>query len=111
MPKEGLIFHSDRGSNYTSRTFIDFCNTLGIKRSLSRTGTPYDNSVMEAFFKTLKAEELYRHSYRSEREFREKVEKYIEFYNDKRPHKMNRNRTPNDSEKSFLTQLSKTPNK
>lgn len=111
MPKEGLIFHSDRGSNYTSRTFIDFCNALGIKRSLSRTGIPYDNSVMEAFFKTLKAEELYRHSYRSEREFKEKLEKYIEFYNDKRPHKMNRNRTPNDSEKSFLIQQSKNTKK
>lgn len=57
-PKEGLLFHSDRGANYTSRSFSTFCKTLGITQSLSRTATPYDNSVMEAFFKSLKAEEL-----------------------------------------------------
>ena len=67
LPKDDLILHSDRGSNYTARTFVDFCKTMGITQSLSRTAMPYDNSVMEAFFKTLKAEELYRNNYRSER--------------------------------------------
>ena len=54
-PSEGLIFHSDRGTNYTARTFIDCCKAFGMTQSLSRKSTPYDNSVMEAFFKTLKA--------------------------------------------------------
>ena len=80
-PSEGLIFHSDRGTNYTARTFIDCCKAFGMTQSLSRKNTPYDNSVMEAFFKTLKAEELYRNNYRSEREFRARVGVYIEFYN------------------------------
>ena len=71
-------------------------------QSLSRKSTPYDNSVMEAFFKTLKAEELYRNNYRSEREFRERVGAYIEFYNGKRPHHINRYRTPNAMEESYF---------
>lgn len=100
-PNEGLLFHSDRGANYTSRSFSTFCKTLGITQSLSRTATPYDNSVMEAFFKSLKAEELYRNNYRSEREFRERVQKYIDFYNDKRPHQINRYRTPNATEEAY----------
>ena len=69
--------------------------------TLLRKGTPYDNSVMEAFFKTLKAEELYRNNYRSEREFREHVGAYIEFYNSKRPHQINRYRTPDATEESY----------
>lgn len=101
-PNEGLILHSDRGSNYTARTFVDFCKTMGITQSLSRAATPYDNSVMEAFFKTFKAEELYRNNYRSEREFKERIKKYIEFYNSQRPHQINRYRTPNATEESYF---------
>lgn len=100
-PNEGLIFHSDRGTNYTARTFVDCCKAFGLTQSLSRKSTPYDNSVMEAFFKTLKAEELYRNNYRSEREFREHVGTYIEFYNSKRPHQINRYRTPDAMEESY----------
>jgi transposase InsO family protein len=100
-PNEGLIFHSDRGTNYTARTFVDCCKAFGLTQSLSRKSTPYDNSVMEAFFKTLKAEELYRNNYRSEREFKERVGAYIEFYNSKRPHQINRYRTPDATEESY----------
>ena len=101
-PSEGLIFHSDRGANYTARTFVDCCKAYGITQSLSRKSTPYDNSVMEAFFKTLKAEELSRNNYRSEREFRERVGAYIEFYNGKRPHQINRHRIPNAMKKTYF---------
>ena len=50
-PSEGLIFHSDRGTNYTARTFVDCCKAFGLTQSLSRKSTPYDNSVMEAFLR------------------------------------------------------------
>jgi transposase InsO family protein len=50
-PNEGLIFHSDRGTNYTARTFVDCCKAFGLTQSLSRKSTPYDNSVMEAFLR------------------------------------------------------------
>lgn len=100
-PKEGLIFHSDRGSNYTSRMFTSYRKNLGITQSFPRKGVPFDNSVMETFFKALTAEELYRNNYHSDREFREHIQNYIDFYNGQRPHKMNRYRTPNDAEASY----------
>lgn len=101
QPKEGLMFHSDRGANYTSRSFVSFCKILGIKQSFSRKAMPYDNSVMETFFKTLKVEELYRNNYRSEREFKERIQKYIEFYNEQRPHRTNKYKTPNKAEDAY----------
>ena len=52
-------------------------------------------------FNHLKAEELYRNNYRSEREFREHVGAYIELYNSKRPHQINRYRTPDAMEESY----------
>lgn len=85
-PQEGLIFHSDNGSNYNSRSFYSYLKQFGVKQSFSRSGHPRDNAVSEAFFKYLKAEELYRYKYKSERQFRKSVSDYIEQYNTKRPH-------------------------
>ena len=62
-----LLFHSDQGYNYTSKTFRNCLSAFGIQQSLSRKGVPYDNSVCESFFKSLKQEELYRTNYRSEK--------------------------------------------
>ncbi len=85
-PQEGLIFHSDNGSNYISRTFYAYLKQFGVRQSFSRSGQPHDNAVCESFFKCMKAEELYRYKYKSEREFRKSVSDYIEYYNSKRPH-------------------------
>ena len=74
-----LLFHSDRGANYTSNTFQDYLRALNVKQSFSNTATPYNNSVMESFFKSMKAERLYRTDYRSERELRESVREYINY--------------------------------
>lgn len=49
-----LVFHSDRGSNYTSKSFGDLINEYGFIQSFSKPGTPYDNAVIESFFKTSK---------------------------------------------------------
>ena len=94
MPSPGLIFHTDRGSNYCSKTMNDCIQSLNITHSFSRAYVPYDNSVMESFFSTLKREELYRTKYRSEADFREAVDKYITFYNTKRPHRKLNYNTP-----------------
>ena len=56
------IFHSDRGTQYTSAEFADFCKKHGVRRSLGRTGVCWDNAVAEAFFAALK-NDLY-HRYR-----------------------------------------------
>lgn len=49
-----LLFHSDKGANYTSKTFMTYLKSLGVKQSFSNLGVPYDNSVMESFFQISK---------------------------------------------------------
>lgn len=93
-PKEGLIFHTDRGSNYRSKSFGDYLKSLSVTQSFSRAHLPYDNSVMESFFSSLKREELYRTKYRSEKELRTAIDNYMLFYNEKRPHAQNGYKTP-----------------
>ena len=57
---ESLIFHTDQGSNSRSRTFRRYLEERNVTQSFSKSGVPYDNSVMELFFSTMKREELYR---------------------------------------------------
>ena len=97
-PSKLLIFHTDRGSNYISKGLNDYLKSLQITHSFSRAYVPYDNSVMESFFASLKREELYRKKYRSEKEFYKAVEDYIKFYNEQRPHAKLQYKTPNQKE-------------
>ncbi len=99
---QDLIFHSDQGCNYTSGTFRMCLKDLNVKQSFSNPGNPFNNSVMESFFKSMKTEKLYRTDFRSEREFRVAVKEYIEFYNKKRPHSVLRYRTPNRFEEDYI---------
>lgn len=94
QPDKSLLFHSDRGSNYISKTFMDYLRSLSVKQSFSRAHMPYDNSVCESFFGGMKREELYRTNYKSEKELQQSIKNYIEFYNTKRPHTLLRYRTP-----------------
>ena len=99
-----LLFHSDQGSNYTSRTFRAYLKELGIKSSFSDPGQPHDNAVMESFNKTLKHDEYYVKFYRSERELKESIKDYINFYNSFRIHTYNHNKTPDEKEALFYSQ-------
>ena len=110
-PKPGLILHSDRGTAYRSFALIAYTNENGITLSYSRSGKPYDNSVSEAFFKTLKAEELYRRKYKSARDFIKSLDNYIDFYNTKRPHEAIRMMTPADKERCYDTERKKAINR
>ena len=59
-PGPGLIFHSDRGSQYCSSLVVNLAHDeYGMRISMSRKGNPYDNAIAESFFKTLKDEEIY----------------------------------------------------
>lgn len=100
-PSEGLLFHTDNGSNYLSNTFMGYLNSLGIKQSFSRAHVPYDNSVCEAFFSNMKREELYRFKYPTVAEFKRSVEKYIHFFNSERPHATLKYKTPDKYESDF----------
>lgn len=100
--EDGLIFHTDQGSNYRARAFSTYLAERNVTQSFSKAGVPYDNSVMESFFASMKREELYRYKYRSEKEFRARVDEYIHFYNCKRPHKTLKYKTPEQVEQKFL---------
>lgn len=82
----GLTFHSDRGGQYISDTFMSPLRSCGVKQSFSNSGRPYDTAVAEAFFSTFKKEEAYRRDYFSEADFRKSVDEYIRFYNEVRAH-------------------------
>lgn len=100
-PNEGLVFHSDQGGNYRARVFMSYLSARNVTQSFSKPGVPYDNSVMESFFSSMKREELYRGKYRSERELRAAIDKYIQFYNTERPHETLRYKTPQQKEDEF----------
>lgn len=100
-PTAGLVFHSDRGSNYVSGAFVTCLRNFGVVQSFSRSGTPYDNAVCESFFSSMKREELYLTKYRSENEFRKAVADYIEKYNTRRPHTTLQYKTPQQVEAEF----------
>lgn len=96
-----LIFHTDRGANYCSKTLNDYIKSLGITRSFSRPYVPYDNSVIESFFASLKREELYRKKYRTESELFKAIDDYMEFYNTRRPHAKIQYKTPEQKEREY----------
>lgn len=73
-------------------------------QSFSNSGRPHDNAVAESFFASFKREELYRKNYSSEKEFKQGVDSYITFYNQQRPHRTLRNKTPNQVEIEFAYQ-------
>ena len=84
---EGLIFHSDRGSQYSSRAYKRMLQENGIEGSMSAPGCPYDNSCVESFFATLKKELIFRRKYATMEEVKTDLYRYIElFYNRKRLH-------------------------
>jgi len=84
-PANGLIQHSDRGSQYCSHEYRDILERFGIQASMSRKGNCYDNAPMESFWGTLKQELVHHRHYRSRREAMEDITEYIEiFYNRQR---------------------------
>lgn len=79
-----LIFHSDQGWQYQHKQYQKRLQEKGIRQSMSRKGSCLDNSVMENFFGLLKSELLYLREFSSVEEFRVELEKYIDYYNNKR---------------------------
>lgn len=101
-PGSGLIFHSDRGAQYTSHRFQQLLHEHNTVQSFSNSGKPYDNAVAESFFATLKKEEFYRKDYTSVEDFKRAVHSYIAFYNTQRPHRTLKNLTPCQAEDAFM---------
>ena len=85
--EKDAIFHSDRGSNYTSTGFGKVLKGLDIRQSVGRTGICYDNAMAESFFAVLKNERVHRTVYPTRGHARRDITRYIEFwYNTRRLH-------------------------
>ena len=101
------IFHSDRGSQYTSQEFADFTTALQLRRSVGRTGVCYDNAWAESFNGTLKVERVNRTSYPTRDHARRDIVSYIELrYNQRRLHSALGYITPNEAEQNWFDSLS-----
>ena len=84
---DGVIFHTDRGSTYTARDFAALCTRLGVRQSMGRVGSCFDNAAAESFFSTLEHEVLSRHTFATKAEAREVIKRWChEFYNTRRRH-------------------------
>jgi putative transposase len=94
--RPGAIFHSDRGSQYTSQTFQTVCAALEVTQSMGATGVCWDNAVAEAFFATLKSDLATEvGTFATRAAARAWVLRYIEgWYNRRRPHAANQGRPP-----------------
>jgi putative transposase len=85
-PSEGWIHHSDRGTQYCSKKYIEALKEAKAVISMSRKSTPYDNACVESFFASLKKEYLYKFVFYTKAQAIAAVEFYIQFYNRKRTH-------------------------
>jgi putative transposase len=106
-PPPGIVFHSDRGSQYTSDEFRDFCRANAVRPSVGRTGICYDNAVAESFFATIKKELIHTQPWPTLDKLRAAVFEYIEsYYNRRRRHSTIGYDTPIEYEQHYaLTRL------
>lgn len=104
-PPEGLIHHSDRGSQYCSGGYQRLMKQFKMLPSMSRKGNCYDNAPMESFFGTLKTELVHHRKYRSRQEAKAEIREYIEvFYNRQRRHASLGNLSPGAYWKKSISQ-------
>jgi putative transposase len=97
---DGVIFHSDRGSEYTAEAYEAACRRLGVHQSMGRVGCALDNAAAEAFNSTIKVEYIHRHRFATRAEARLKISTWIvDFYNTRRRHSACDGMSPTDYER------------
>lgn len=102
-PAAGLIMHTDRGSQYASKSYRALVQDYRMKASMSGKGDCWDNAAMESFFKTLKVERVYQVQYPTRAQARLDIVDWIEgFYNRERLHSAVGYRTPDAVERSLM---------
>jgi transposase InsO family protein len=103
-PDKGLIWHTDRGSQYASDSHRAILNQHHVIQSMSRKGNCWDNAVSESFFHTLKTELVHHHQYQTREEAAQAIFEYIEvFYSRERIHSANDYLSPVDYELQQIT--------
>lgn len=108
QPTGPVIFHSDRGTQYTSNEFDTYCRSVGIVRSLGRTGICYDNAVSESFFASIKKELIHTRPWPTLRAVKSAIFQWIEiYYNRRRRHSTLEYLTPYEYELGYrnITEL------
>ena len=104
--KAGLLFHSDRGSQYASKAFRNLLGEENCIQSMSRKGNCWDNAVAESFFKTLKVESLYRFKFENYQQVYSAIFDYIDgWYNTKRIHSSLDGRSPAEMTRILAAKL------
>ncbi len=105
LDKDG-IFHSDRGSQYTSNKFENLLSTISAKHSYSKKGYPYDNASMESFNAILKKEEVNVNNYETFNEAKMAIFEFIEsWYNNLRIHSKLEYVTPNEKYNDYINSI------
>lgn len=100
QPGEGLIHHSDRGSQYCSHDYTDILKKHEIQISMSKKGDPYDNACIESYHATIKKDLIYRRRFTTRAEAVKAINYYISsFYNEKRKHSTLGKCSPNEFER------------
>ena len=98
-PAVGLIFHSDRGSEYLGAPFRQRLIARGIRQSMTRGGAPGENAHMESFFHSLKADLVHGRQFDSVTELRQQLRRYLQYYNHQRLHSALDYQSPVDYER------------
>jgi len=107
---DGVIFHSDRGSEYTSAAYSDLCGRLGVVQSMGRVGSCFDNAAAEAFNSLIKVEYIHRRTLTTRAEARIKIATWIaDFYNTRRRHSRAGGLPPAEFEKTIKQQRDQAP--
>ena len=99
-PPKGLVWHTDRGSQYCSESHLKLIKQHSIIQSMSNKGNCWDNAVAESFFHTIKVELIYQHKFKTREQAKRAIFEYIEvFYNRIRMHSTNDYLSPVQYEK------------
>jgi putative transposase len=91
------IFNTDQGSQFTSVAFTDVLLSAGIKISMDGRGAWRDNVFVERLWRSVKYEEVYLHAYANVAEARASIDRYLTFYNGRRPHRSLDQQTPDQA--------------
>jgi transposase InsO family protein len=104
----GVVFHSDKGGEYTGDLFAAACETLGLTQSMGRVGSALDNAAAESFNSTLELELLSRHRFATKEQARRKVAAFIDRYNHRRRHSSCAMKSPVAYEQLLATRAAET---
>jgi len=101
QPKAGLVFHSDRGSQYTSRWYRNLLKRYGVRASMGDVGACWDNAVVERFFGSLKHDWIFKVAQPTREYMKKDVAAYMRYYNLERLHTTNGDQSPINYESSL----------